>query len=280
MSRSASRAAGSAALILLFAGCSQSGLVSSWTRQGVAVDGDQAEWQGLLQKPEGRSIALGVMNDSDYLYVTLSSLDRRTLMQIMSRGLTVWFDPQGRNRKVLGIRYPVGAITMGLQEEGWGRWNRRGQAGLEELLEQMVATELWIEVTGPERDDLARITRGGESGLQVEVASKLGQFVYELRIPLNSSAENPHALNAAPGETISIGYEGGGTSATGLRRPTGGFGSGGRGGGRGGFGAPGGGRGGFSGGRGGAGRGQLDQPLKHWVRVTLASPAAQERTGS
>ncbi len=277
MSLTAARAALPAALLVLMAGCSQLGLVSSWARPDVAVDGQQTEWQGLLQQPEGQSVAWGVMNDADYLYVTLSSLDQRTLMQIMSRGLTVWFDTQGRNRTVLGVRYPIGAVTMGLQEEGFGQRNRRRQSNPEELLEQMMGAELWIEVTGPEKGDLARIIRGGEGGIQVDLASKLGQFVYELRIPLDTSSENPHALGVTPGETIGIGFVAGGGGRGNFSRPGGGgFRGMGRPGGdpRGGMGRPGGGLR-LDGGRDGDYRGQRSRPLNVWFRVTLATPAAQ-----
>ena len=261
-------------LMVLAAGCSHDGIASHWSRHAVTIDGDQDDWQGTLKRTRDQDVAVGVMNDDIYLYVTLSSPNQRTMAQIMRGGFTVWFDPRGRQRKVLGIRYPLGAAALGVEDEGWrraGRGQRPDPAG---LLKSMRSTELFVEVSGPAKDDLAHVPLTSEGGIQVAIGwSAYGHFVYELRIPLEPGDSSPHAVGAAPGQTIAIGFEGGGMARQDRRRPSGGF-SGGRGGGRGGMGQPGGGRSGFSGGgRGGAGRGQMGQPIHYWVRVTLAEEA-------
>ncbi len=258
-----------AALMVFTAACNHDAIAARWPAGPITIDGDQSDWQGALNRPEGRDFAVGVMNDDTWLYVTLSSPNRRTLGQIVRGGFTVWLDPAGRQRKRFGLRYPIGAVNLGL-EERTGLRSRRERPDPEALLATVQASESAVEVIGPARHDLAHVPPAGEDGIQVALGwSPYGRFVYELRIPLAVSDTTPHAVGAAPGQTIAIGLEAGGLDVR-NRRPGGGL-SGGLGGGRGGLGRPGGGFGGGRGGSGGQAHQRPTQPLNQWIRVTLAS---------
>ena len=259
-----------ASLMVIAASCNQDAIAARWPTAPITIDGDQSDWQGALHRPEGRELAVGVMNDDAWLYVTFSSPNQRTLGQIVRGGFTLWLDPTGRQRKLLGLRYPIGTVNLGL-EERTGLRSRRDRPDPEVLLAKVEATESAVEVIGPARHDLAHVPPAGEGGIQVALGwSPYGRFVYELRIPLAVSDATPHAVGAAPGQAIALGFEAGGLDAR-TRRPGGGLsGSGGLGGGRGGLGRPGGGRGALSG---GGRRGDPGQPIDHWVRVTLAAPS-------
>ena len=205
-------------LLVLAAGCNHNGIASRWSRDAVTIDGDQRDWQGALKRIRGQEVAVGVMNDDAYLYVTLSSPDRRTMLQVMRGGFTVWFDPRGRQRKVLGVRYPLGAAALGLEDDGWRRPARGQRPDPARLLESMRSSELFVEVSGPGKADLAHVPLNSEGGIQVAIGwSTYGQFVYELRIPLAPGDASPHAVGAAPGQTIAIGFETGGTARSGGR---------------------------------------------------------------
>ncbi|MCH8328389.1 MAG: hypothetical protein IID15_07715, partial [Candidatus Marinimicrobia bacterium] len=154
-----------------------------------------------------------------------------------------------------------------------------------EHLESMLASEQFVEISGPDKDDLAHVPLSSEEGIQVAIGmSDYGLLVYELRIPLVANDGTPHAVGAAPGQTIGIGFETGSLTPQGGRRsgfsPAGGRGGGISVGGRGG--RSGGGRrgGGF---RTGGGRGpspaQTSQPLNHWVKVTLAKESQESAGG-
>lgn len=213
------------------------------------------------------------MNDDAYLYLTMSSTDPRTMMQIMRLGLTVWFDPKGGKKKVLGIKYPMGGLEAGMGSAVGRLRGRNERPDWEAQIQSVKESQPWVEILGPDKDDLARVAVKNERGIQVEIGvSSYGQLVYELRIPLVQTPDNPHAIDTSPGQTIGIGIETGAIERDAMRSRRSG---GGIRGGLPGGGMPGGGRrgGGIrSGGMrdGSAGR-QMPQSLKYWTRITLAA---------
>lgn len=238
--------------MLSLIGCTQNEFTSHWRDREIAVDGDQEDWQGKLTVPMGKNIALGFMNDESNLYVTLSSSDRTIVMQIMRLGFTVWFDSKGGKKEVFGVKYPTGTLGMG------------GRPGLEEQVRSLQKPQLWVEVLGPGKDDIARLSVMDPTGIRVKTGvSADGRFVYELKIPLGPSPDSPYAVNTSPGATIGVGFETGGIDPVAMRSPM--ERSGMRGGGM-----PGG--GGRPGGmRGGGQRGMMVGPFSYWTKVTLAT---------
>ena len=134
------------------------------------------------------------------------------------------------------------------------------------------ATQLFFEVRGPRREDVVRFPLRNENEWQVEIGySPIEEWIYELRIPLSSSDENPIDFNAKPGSTIGLTIE---VGAVNRKKPVSGrnttvFGGRGGRGGRSGEGPDGGRR---SGGSPRADRGnrQSGTALKYWTRLTLA----------
>ncbi len=92
----------------------------------IVIDGRQNEWSGSLQEFGKEPISAQVASDSSFLYLRLASSDPGTHMQLTRLGLTVWFDPAGGTKKVLGIRYPVFEQGRGGEE---GRGGRGGYGG-------------------------------------------------------------------------------------------------------------------------------------------------------
>ena len=245
---------------------------SHWRSQEISIDGDQQEWSGKLLVPKGENIVIGVMNDDSYLYVTLSTSDRRTMMQIMRLGLTVWLDPRGRTKKVLGISYPIGGLDGGMRSAGIRSRDRNEMPDLETQIQSLNESQRWVEILGPDKDDIARVSVRNDDGIQIEIGyPSYGQFVYELRIPLKQTPDSPYAIDTSPGKAIGIGFETGEMARGAMgRQSRGGM----RGGGRPGGGMRGGGRrgGGMRGSmRGGKAGQQMPKPLKYWAKVTLAS---------
>jgi len=92
-----------------------------WSQEQVNIDGDESDWQEALTYVEGKNVSLGVKNDGEFLYVCLVSTDRMLRRQMMMRGFTVWFDPDGGKEKTFGLRFPIGMIDSGRMFSGRGR---------------------------------------------------------------------------------------------------------------------------------------------------------------
>ena len=257
-------------------GCQEDEIASHWRDREITIDGDQTDWQGLLSLSEAENIAFGIMNDESNLYVTLSTSNRNTMMQVMRLGFTVWFDPDGGTKEVFGVKYPVGIQGMGPRSEGRSGRPRDSMPDLEEQIRSLSESQLWVEVLGPGKGDVVWVSAADTAGIQVRLGhSDFGQLVYEMRVPLQSLPQWPHALDVSPGGIISVGFKTGVVdwAARRSQRPGGGM-RGGR---------PGGMAGGRSGGRpgggmrGGSPRGAMLEPFTYWAKVTLATNAPSER---
>ncbi len=253
------------------------------TRQ-ITVDGRSDDWVGALSMIKDGKAEEGFLNDQDVLYVCFTTGDESLRRQISEGGLTVWVDPKGGDTKTLGIHYPLGKPRRQLPAPPQGETPPQGEPA------QPPAAG---EPSGDESSSLEILRSGGGEAqktkisdvkdLEIAASEESGLFVYELKIPLQSSPGRPLALAAAPGAKVGIGFEvpkserspGGG-------RPPGGMGGrggepgGGMGGGmgRGGFGGGGGHMGHGTGGR-GMGRNDLDSDvlkgLKVWTYVKLSA---------
>ena len=133
----------------LLAGCTKLELTSQWRDGLVAIDGENREWTGATTYLEDNNAAIGLLNDEEYLYVSLLTMDRMLQNQIMRAGFTLWFDPNGGKDKTFGIRFPLG-MNSGemdfLDRGGFGRPNfdslqqvfAESQAELDEVIDRVI----------------------------------------------------------------------------------------------------------------------------------------------
>src|SRR5512140_1917160 len=234
----------------------------------ITIDGRQTDWSGSLQEFGKEPVSAQVANDGKFLYLRLASSDPGTRMQLTRLGLTVWFDPAGGTKKVLGIRYPVFEQGRGGEEgRGGGRGGEQGErrrggsrAGGEggDSTAEFTPPDR-VDILGPGKDDARSLTREYLQGVEVAMAIDQGTVLYELKVPLAKTADHPYAIGAETGKTIGLGLETTKLEQRSFGREGGGFGRGGGGG----FGGMGGGHrggGGGYGGHGGGGEGGFQPP--------------------
>lgn len=246
-------------------------ITSEWKSREVQVDGRIEDWSRLTALDKGPAVAAA--NDGEFLYLAISATDpemRRTL----ERGLVLWIDPTGAKKPDAGFQLP--AMTRG---RGFGpgadTLDPDGSAAKPAAIEQ-------LDVLGPgQQRHLVPLTAA--LGLAAASAMDQGAVVFELRVPLVASPERAYAIGVAPGQALALGLftpeapkSVAGGEARGRGRVGGGMGGGGGYGGGGRSGGYGGGRRGGGGGAppsGGFG-GEPVKPLKLWVKLQLAAPAA------
>jgi hypothetical protein len=249
-------------------GCSSNlKLNSHWRQQEITVDGESKDWQDGMTFVEKKNVSLGVANDEDYLYICLVATDRELLRQIIVRGLTLWFDPEGGKEKTFGIRFPLGLIESGLM-----RMPGRGRGGNQETVPETMRENFEqsltkIEVIWPEKKERLRFDNVSALpgiAVKVKLSDAADTLIYEIKVPLLQTEQHRFAIGTEAGERLGVGFETTQFDREKLRERMrkGGFG-GGRGGGRGGF-----------GGRGNRGRPQMPKPFELWVSVRLGSEGA------
>jgi len=243
-------------------------LNSPWTKSEIAVDGKESEWSGKIYYLEDQKIGVGLQNDTSNLYILVKATDRSRQMQIMRTGLTIWIDATGKDKKSLGIHYPIGMQEYGIPDVK-ANPNTEFASEQKNRFAEMLKE---IEVLGPEKNDRNRISRANNFGIEATLSDTLGVMVYELKIPLSATNEHPYAISAIPGSSISVGLEGGKFSREMMgnrMRMRGGMPSG-EGGMRPGGMMPGEGQSPESTSTGGRERGKMLEPIDFWAKVSLA----------
>ena len=254
-------------------GCNQIKIESKWTNQEVIIDGKLDEWQENMIVPKNSHVGVGFMNDDSNIYLTLTTMDRNSIMQALTRGFTVWIDPKGGKKQHFGIRYPMNRNIGGFRQMMQNR--EQNSRDYDFFIRELLTGQNEIEIIGSEKDQIARMGIHNPAGLHVKPMYKNGVFTYEMKIPLRRSTENLFAVNVKPGKKIGVGFttpemdrssmrsskasRGGGMS--GGKMPGGGMGGGG---------------GGMGGGRGGGRSGStmgnnIPEAMEIWTQVSLVS---------
>jgi hypothetical protein len=246
-------------VLAYLAGCKNLEFNSYWLVGDVKVDGVNSEWDNSTTYIEDEKVLVGLMNDEDFLYISLIADNPSLRRQMMGQGFIVWFDPAGGKKKAFGIQYPLGLQEMGVSMAdfvGPGANNEKRR----EIVEQSL-TELIIR--GSDKDDWDRMATKDATGIEVRISDS-GPFIYELKVPLRKSEDHPYAIGATK-ESVGIGLEMQKFDREGMMA---GRGEGMRGGH---MGPPGGMRRGMEGPSGGGmRRPEMAEPIKLWAKVRLA----------
>ena len=229
-------AASIALALTMAAGCSATLVTSKWKGDRIKIDGDAGDWSDSTASFGNDDAAFKITNDEEYLYLLMVTQKREIARLIVTRGLTIWFDPNGGDKKTIGLHYPVGVGAAGrFQQDGVPLGPEQGGDFRGRLMEEV---EFW----GPTVRDRVHFRRAQGKGIEVQFGEHDARFVYEARVPLIFSLEHPYAIETSTGSTIGVTIE-----TTTAREALGG--------GEQRAGAPGGGRGGGLGGGGRGGRG-------------------------
>jgi hypothetical protein len=106
-------------LCILSAGCERPNLYSYRKDREIVIDGKYTDWGNYISYySEKEKLIVNLANDDEYLYICLISRSRRVETQIMESGLQLWFDPEAGQRKIFGIRFPIGMRIMGMPISG------------------------------------------------------------------------------------------------------------------------------------------------------------------
>jgi hypothetical protein len=268
------------ALMVPILGCGMDEMYSAWCDRQVTIDGldEGAEWENALHLVAKGEITVGLLNDERMLYLRLSTRNQAIQRQVLTTGLTVWFDETGGQDEIYGVRFP---LPIQNRRPGLERRPASGRDGAKRMdpsdrpdpFSEMSQGD--IEITRPEKNEHSMISADHSSpyGIQCRVGNTKGALVYELRVPLIRDENSFHGIAVNKPKIIGIGLVTGEDE-----QPRQGMGDRG---GRGGGGRPGG-MGGGPEGKGGGGQppqgppggmGDIQEtmkPINQWLKVHLA----------
>jgi len=261
--------------LLLLIGCKAQEVETKWSAEPVKVDGEMSEWSsGSTVYFEDPGLQLGLCNDGQNLYVLFRFNNQAWARAIRMGGVTLWLDNSGKKKKDFGIRYAGGPSLSDMQRPGGsegGGFRESMTPEQQQRLDQMESSRAdQITLIDKKANTETSVPANGSGGPAASFASPQGVYTYEISVPLAKGEAFGFGIGAQPGQTISLGFEWGGTSKEDREKMMGGGPPGGMGG-R----PPGGTGGGPPGGTGGGPRGSGMKSLAKqelWVKTRLASP--------
>lgn len=153
-------------LALLFAGCQNLRLTSSFTKQNISIDGRIDDWPSqTVQLFTDQNLAVGCQNDDNYVYFILQDPKG----QLQDKAVMIWLNDQNEHTKNYGIRIPPRARNMELPIP-----NRR----------QMPMFRIPAVITPDSRENRQPIILTELSGATLKtLTTPSGQIHIEFRIP-------------------------------------------------------------------------------------------------
>jgi hypothetical protein len=195
---------------IILSGCGGQELASTWCDREVTVDGLDTEWNGAMTYVADENVALGLLNDDEYLYLCLATVDSRMVWQVVGSGLTVWFDAEGGKKKPFGINFPLGAdFSPGGGDKGDKPMPGSGEHGPdpEKLREMLEVSSVEMAILGPGENERRLMPVVGSQELRAKLGYAGGKLVYELRVPLVRDMSHPDAIGLEDGDNIGLGFE-------------------------------------------------------------------------
>lgn len=138
---------------------------------------------------------LALSNNADRLHLTMEVTDDDARLLLLSRGFIVWFDPNGGQRQVFGVEFPLEPPPQRTPYFDPGRLLDQEQKSGH--LDQLAI----VTGRGPGRT----LQRSDAPGIRVSIRNEAGVLTYTLDVPLTRSPSEPYAIGARPGSVIGLG---------------------------------------------------------------------------
>jgi hypothetical protein len=186
---------------------------SQWLSSPLNIDGETDDWADVtLFKQEKMGIDLCFKNNDDTLFLLFKYNDRKFMSSVTQTGLTIWFNTEGKKKKLFGILFrqqsvPAQNYIAFLERQGQTLSDEKKTELLNQRTIKFYTTYVVDKkgkVIGPPSDG----TEYSPAFFRVKMENRLP--VYEFAVPLNKAGDALPGVGAASGESVTIGFEWGG----------------------------------------------------------------------
>ncbi|MCF7803163.1 MAG: hypothetical protein K9N46_12670 [Candidatus Marinimicrobia bacterium] len=201
--------------------CSNPQLTSQWADQPYTIDGDTRDWDGNLQYFTDEGFGIGIANDQDNLYFCAVITDDELRRQVVMRGLNIWLDSGGGESEEYGLRYPLGMAAMPpqlrrkLQQSANSRTNMADPStpSFDQIPDQLLMEfalmgkkALGDDFSGDRKEKILfrEPVFKNRRGIQLQINTDSGQFIYEGKIPLAEFSQFAGQTNKIVGIGIEL----------------------------------------------------------------------------
>lgn len=184
---------------------------SAWTSDPVKIDGLDQDWQGSMFLTDGGSkVQYALRNDGKNLYLIFLFKDPMSPSTIEFTGMKVFFNPEGKKSKDLGVHFVKKSVTADgliayLEKKGESLTDARKA----EIRQKSGYTLFEADVINAKKAVAPADPAVKTDPPLFSAKSQNNALIYEFRIPLNR-ANQPGGLGAEAGQTVKLGFEWGG----------------------------------------------------------------------
>lgn len=211
---------GSALLLTLFVlinGCEDQAVKSAWRSINIKIDGSQLDWDNNVNYSPDLGISMGLMNDSQNVYLCLNIKNPFAIERILKTGFIVWFN-SAADSDTVGVEYPIGIAphepfkrkSDSTEDNSKDTTKTKDTLTMHIRLEDLVKRQIKYNIINEDKTIVESDSAGSEHPVETAISYRAGQLVYELRMPLLKNGSAPYAINASPGQMINVGFQVGG----------------------------------------------------------------------
>lgn len=175
------------------------------------IDGQAEEWPLTWIADPEKEFSYNVCSDDNYLFVRVKTGEYHIKRKMAAFGFTLWIDPNGKKKRKLGLRFPVGGAEaeervaeMRKSNDNYKNLTAIQRAEVQKEIDRKLIVGLEvIELIGLADDPITATRSGITNGIKVAIGMDAdGAYVYEAIIPFKS-----YRLSKASISNLGIGFE-------------------------------------------------------------------------
>jgi hypothetical protein len=171
---------------------------------------NEGDLMNLMQYNEKSQFLFLISNDESSLYVNLMVSDKAAVQKIMRYGLTTWINPEAKQKKKLGIEFPVSSEKQAVPAFDRGKTGDRKEARMAMMAAK---NELMILTGFGEKGEIKELDPRNNESFQGRVEMIEGG---NLQINLVLSLDKLNLdMSGVSGKVFSLGFETGYMDVTG-----------------------------------------------------------------
>ncbi len=188
-------------------------VVSNWTAASLNVDGSYDEWgDDILNSEQKMSVDYAFRNDGENLFILFIFKDPKYLSTINAKGMTIWFNTEGKKKKKYGITF----IKKRISADAFISVLEQQKGALSEGEKNNIRTNPYYflhntKVINKDSKSASQDARNREIKPAIFRSMRQNKMVvYEFAVPLKRVIENAPGIGTEPGKIIKVGFEWGG----------------------------------------------------------------------
>jgi hypothetical protein len=183
---------------------------SRWQKTPLKIDGDIGDWLApSFNSEKSVQVDYAFGNDGENLYLIFIFKDQKYLSSLAQTGFTIWFNDQGKKKKISGLRFEKKTLSAA---ELIAVMEKKSGPLAEEKKKEMLAKPSYVinqfmAVNG-DNEDQTEVVFKQQPLPEFTTQFSSGRLAFEFRIPIGPG----NGLNLAPGKKVMVGFDWGGST--------------------------------------------------------------------